>query len=215
MTTALRWFGSKPAIGAGAFVMFACVIAAAGLEAAFYFAIVEQRAAGDDRFQAPELSSLGELGAQLALYIAILLPILGALCWYGEVAAGHWWLGIDLVALDPTGIFHASGPAALFVAGIALWPLMTIIAAIWRSAGMAYHPGIWLKTLRMLGRDYATGVVVFYAVLAAEALVLPAIARALPLPPTAVAFVVTFLGYIPMAIRARLLGEISEPHFRL
>jgi hypothetical protein len=100
----------------------------------------------------------------------------------------------------------------LFRSGIALWPLMTMIAAIGKSVIATYNPIIWIKTLRTFGTDYVIGVLLFYAVLVAEALVIPQIARALTIPLFG-ALIVQFLAYLPMALRARLLGAICAPYY--
>ena len=211
VTSALRYFGHDiPGMGS-----LLLVLIAAGLEAAFYFQIVEQRAAGDDAFQMPEFSGLSEITRPFWRYLMILVPIFAAIIWYGIVAIDDAMAGPAEFFANPPTIFHYGSPALLLVVGVLGWPLMTIIAAIWRSWIMAYHPGIWIKTLKMLGADYAVGAVVFYAILLGETFVLTPILRALPLPTFLALLVGTFVGYIPMGIRARLLGEISEPYFRL
>ncbi|MDB4955719.1 MAG: hypothetical protein JWO36_3288 [Myxococcales bacterium] len=210
VTTILRFLSTGPSLAPRS--SFTVWVIVAGLEASMYFHIVETTASGQESLETPDFTSLGEsLFAPLIRYIFTLVPMIAALVWYGKQAAGTWVYGL-MVFVKPTDIFHYMGPAALLVAGVLLWPLMTMIAAIGRTITATYNPVIWIKTLRTFGGDYLIGVLLFYGVLVAETLVIPPIAEALTIPFVGV-LIVQFLAYLPMALRARLLGEICRPYF--
>jgi len=189
------------------------LVIVAGLEASMYFHIVATTAAGQERLETPDFESLGDsLAGPLIRYIFTLVPMIAAFGWYGSKAAGAWYVGFITFVIDPSDILHYAGPAALLIAAVALWPLMTMIAAIGRSIIATYNPVIWVNTLRTFGIDYVIGVLLFYAILVAEVMVMPSIARSLTIPFVGL-LIVTFVGYIPMALRARLLGAICQPYF--
>jgi hypothetical protein len=140
---------------------------------------------------------------------------------------GLLWLFVDSLSLVEAAIFDelragwsvdvllaSPGPVLLIAAGLLLLPLLTIIAAM-GSARSVLDPRMWLVVLRNVGPTYPAGVMAFYVVWAVEYFVwlplLDAAAAAWSFPViTSVA--VIFLSYLPMALRARLLGGIIEPH---
>jgi hypothetical protein len=199
ITAALRWMAGH-SWGPGATIAW---IMAAGLEASYYFHIVVDSAGGGEHLEPPDFTSLHEdMVAPLVRYVFTLVPIIASLCWYGELVSHSWRMGIFLFTLQPTSIFDYRGPGILFAAGVALWPLMTAIAAIGRSVIATYNPITWFQTLRLFGTRYIAGAVVFYALLVAEAYVLPVLAPLLEVPVVGLVVIQT-VAVIAMALRAR------------
>jgi hypothetical protein len=209
-TTILRAFGSHSfgisGIGLG--------LVATGLEISYYFRLLTSIANGDAHFETPDFSSLGEdVFDPLIRYIATLVPAVIAVFWLGELTSGHWLDGLAVVAVRPHAIFDHFGPGLLFGAWLALWPLMTVIAAIGKSIIATYNPVIWVKTLATLNVRYVVGAVMFYALLLAEAYLLPPLAGLLTIPVVGV-LVVALAANLAMALRGCVLGIVCEPHSR-
>ena len=210
VTGALRWLGSH-AWGPGGIATRGI---AGGIEAAYYFHIIVHFAGGGEHLEMPDLSDLHEdLIDPLRRYVLTLVPMLAAIVWYGEKAFHDWTLGFLGFAMKPHGIFDYPGPGLLFAAALALWPLMTAIAAIGKSIIAAYNPILWVQTLRLFNTRYLLGAVVFYAVLAAEAYILPSLATAIDIPVVGT-MSVQLVAMMLMALRGCVLGAVCEPYFR-
>src|SRR5207248_2422802 len=97
-------------------------------------------------------------------YLAASAPIVFAIVLYGEERFDSAILGFLFVLIDPKGIFDYPLPALLLVVGLLLWPLLTVIAAMSRSALATLNPALWLSSLRVLRTDYLAGAAAFYAV---------------------------------------------------
>lgn len=187
---------------------------ATGLEISYYFRVLTSVAQGDSHFETPDFSSLGEdVFDPLIRYVATLVPMIIAVFWVGEITTGHWLPGLVIVALRPETIFDYSGPGLLFGAWLALWPLMTCIAAIGKSIINAYNPATWVKTLAALNVRYVVGAVMFYALAVAETYAFPQLARVLTIPYLGV-FLIALAMNLAMALRACVLGMVCEPYCR-
>jgi hypothetical protein len=210
ITTPLRWMAARSFIGTG-IVPWAI---AAGLEASYYFHIVVDSGNGGKHLEMPDFSDLYDnLFAPLARYVLTLVPITISICWYGTELAHSWSAGLLALLIQPASIFRYPGPATLFVVTLALWPLMTAIAAIGNSVIEAYNPIIWFKTLRLFGKRYVAGATVFYALLVAESYILPQLGALLSIP-IAGALALQMIALVAMALRGRVLGLVCEPYFR-
>jgi hypothetical protein len=187
-------------------------LVATGLEISYYFRVLTSVASGETEFHTPDFSSLGEdVFDPLIRYIATLVPMIVAVFWLGQVTTGHWLHGLALIAERPHAIFDYPGPGLLFGAWLALWPLMTMIAAIGRSIINTYNPWTWVKTLAMLKMRYVIGASMFYALLLAEAYMIPPLAGVLAIPYLGVLTVALLLNLV-MALRACVLGIVCEPY---
>jgi len=210
VTGALRWLGGHAWGPTG----MATRGIAGGIEAAYYFHIIVHFAGGGEHLEMPDLTNLHEdIIDPLRRYVLTLAPMIAAIFWYGEKAFHDWMLGFPVFALAPQHIFDYTGPGTLFAVGLALWPLMTAIAAIGKSIIAAYNPILWVQTLRLFNTRYLVGAVVFYAVLAAEAYILPAMALAIDIPVVGVVSV-QLVAMMLMALRGCVLGAVCEPYFR-
>jgi hypothetical protein len=202
VSAVLRWAG------------FFGLIIAAGLQASYYFHIVVDSGRGSEHLDTPEFSDVFDsLLAPLVRYIAILVPMIAAVCWYASELARDWKVGVSLVLVRPHGIFAYPGPALLFVVALALWPLMTVIAAISSSTFEAYNPVTWFKSLRLFGRRYIAGALVFYALLVADSYLLPELGGLRSIPYAGVV-VLQLITTIAMALRASVLGLVCEPYLK-
>jgi hypothetical protein len=202
VTALLRWSGNT--------ITWAM---AAGLEASYFFHIVVDSAGGGKQLELPDFSSVyDDMIEPLRRYALTLVPIAAAIIWYGVKLEHDWSAGVAAIAAHPHSILHYPGPAALLVAGLALWPLMTAIAAIGRSVLAAYNPVVWFQSLRLFGMRYIAGAIVFYALLVGEAYAVPALAPLLSIP-IAGAFAIQSVSILAMALRARVLGAVCEPYF--
>jgi hypothetical protein len=210
ITAVLRWM-AVGSFGPGRTIAW---IMAAGLEASYYFHIVVDSGGGSKHLESPDFSSVyDDMVEPLKRYLLTLVPIAAAIIWYGVKLSHEWSAGIVAFEDSPHSIFDYAGPGALFAAGLALWPLMTVIAALGRSAIAAYNPIAWVQTLRLFGTRYIAGAVVVYALLVAEAYLVPALAP-LRHAPIVGAFAIQFVAVIAMALRARVLGYVCEPYFK-
>jgi hypothetical protein len=187
-------------------------LVAAGVEISYYFRVLTSIASGETEFRTPDFTSLGEdVFDPLIRYVLTLVPMIIAVFWLGQITSGHWVEGVALMAERPHAIFDYPGPGVLFGAWLALWPLMTMIAAIGRSTISTYNPWTWVTTLAMLKTRYVVGASIFYALLVAEAYVLPPLAGVLAIPYVG-ALAVGFLLKLAMALRACVLGIVCEPY---
>jgi len=88
-----------------------------------------------------------------------------------------------------------------------------LIAAIGRSIINTYNPWTWIKTLALLKLRYVVGASMFYALLLAEAYMIPPLAGVLAIPYVGVLAVALLLNFA-MALRACVLGIVCEPYGR-
>jgi hypothetical protein len=188
------------------------------LEASVYFRMVTQTAYGEREISPPDVTDLADdLAGPLVRYLVATLPILAAAMWYGEARFDSMLLGILSLQLGFSNLLDYPGPAVLMAAGIVLLPLLTVIAAVSRSALAVANPALWVHSLRVLGTTYPVAVVAFYAMLGFEVFALGPVLVKLQLEysiPVVTTFIALFAGYLAMALRARLLGGLCEPYFR-
>ncbi len=190
----------------------ALALVATGLEISYYFRVLTSVAWGERELRVPDFSSLGEdVFDPLIRYLVALVPMIIAVFWLGEITNGHWIHGLALIAVRPHAIFDHAGPGLLFAAWLALWPLMTVIAAIGRSIINTYNPVTWMKTLAMLKTRYVVGASIFYALLLAESYAIPPLAGLLAIPYVGV-LAVAFVMNLAMALRGCVLGIVCEPY---
>jgi hypothetical protein len=190
----------------------ALALLASGLEIAYYFRVLTSVAWGETEFRTPDVSNLVEdVFDPMIRYVATLVPMIIAVFWLGEITTGHWLHGLVLIALQPDAIFHYSGPGLLFGAWLALWPLMTVIAAIGQSIISTYNPWTWVTTLALLKMRYVVGAMMFYALLLAESYMIAPLAGLLAIPYVGVVAIALVLN-LSMALRACVLGVVCEPH---
>jgi hypothetical protein len=180
-----------------------------GIEAAVYFHIVTQVAWGHDELNPPDFEDLWEGAFAPALrYIASYIPLVIGLVWGGLRM-------LDLLQ-NPRGSLSGLGaPAALILAWVILWPLMTAVAALGRSMFAMYNPLVWAHTLRVLGMDYAVGAMAFWAVLGVETFLLyPAMFAFVDKVdiPILGGYVAAFVVLVPKALRAMIVGEMCKPY---
>ena len=120
-----------------------------------------------------------------------------------------------LFAMDAALLFDGGGlPAILLCIGVALLPLLTIVAAVSGSVVSVLNPLIWVHAIRILGATYVVGALCFYAVLLVESLVWMPLLLDLRTEvdiPVITTLVTLFLAYLPMALRGRVLGGMVEP----
>lgn len=185
------------------------------LEASTYFHIVERSAFGDEDLEPPEFHQIWDsVILPLLRYAAASLPVLIGLIWYA-VASDTFLQAPLVLAADPWRIFDHGGPAVLVCGGLVLLPVMTMAAAITRSVLRTLHPLVWFDTARAMGRDWVLVTAAFLGLVVVESAVWMPVAAKLTasLPSTVLATIaLSFLGYVPMVMRARLLGASIEPY---
>lgn len=185
------------------------------IDIAVYVHLVTRTALGKPGLRPEDFDDLQQsVFAPAGRYLLALLPIGAGVLWYV-------WDRVVVPADDLAGSSYAIlteasalGPTLLIAAGVLLLPLLTIIAAM-GSARSVIDPRMWLVALRGVGPTYPAGALAFYAVWAVEYLLwLPLLERAAGAVsiPVVTTVLVTFLSYLPMVLRARLLGGIIEPH---
>jgi hypothetical protein len=186
-----------------------------GAEAWVYFSIVELTANGRNDFDARIDNVVDDIFMPMFRYLVALLPILIGVISFALEYSQNLRAGVETFEADPRMVVRYVRPLAIILAGLALWPLMTAIAAISKSIFDMLNPMVWVQTLRDMGTDYIVGAIAFYVVLALELFLWEPIVRTaalkVPMPFVTVTLVV-FLGHIPMALRARILGTMSEPY---
>jgi hypothetical protein len=207
----LLYWGAAHTMGIWVIVGF---VLAFGLEASVYFQIVEHTAHGVLELEVPEFQNAwSDIVGPAFRCIAAGMPMVAAVLWFAS-QLGDVWTGVPIVLARPGLIFGSPGPALLLVVGILMWPMLTLAGAMSRSVAAMYDPRSWVRTLRVMGREYWAGVLAFYGVLAVD------VFTVLPLRywlmehvqiPVVTGLLATFAGYFPMALRARLLGAAAEP----
>lgn len=182
---------------------------ALGLECVVAFRIVSTSGAGADRFEAPDGDELGEVMGAAVRYLVALLPLILSLVWFAMSTHAK-----APVPSPGTLLANLGPPALAILASIILWPLFTVIAAMSNSSLAILNPLIWVKTLRIMGRDYVVGALAFYAVFALEIFAIVPLAAAVNLAIPFVGIVLAlFITYLPLALRARILGELVRPYY--
>jgi hypothetical protein len=208
----LRW-SAQHAPGILSIVALVLVV---GFEAVVYFHIVERSAFGEDDLEAPELDNFVEyIVLPFLRYVVALLPLAVGVIWFASVAARDLQSGVSAFEHNPRLVLEHHEPLIMIVVGLVLWPLLTMIAALTRSLVQMLNPLRWYETLKTLKLDYAIGCVGFYTVLGLEIFVWT---------PLRVAFlqkvniwgvstvIFLFLGYVPMALRGRILGTTLQEY---
>jgi hypothetical protein len=175
----------------------------AGLEIGVFFQITRSSAQGDKTLEAPDFVSIYDSVVQpIILVVVAALPMLVA----GYIATEQ------LLASDVPRGDWPMGPLVLFLAGIALYPLLLTIAAIDRDAMRVLNPVIWLQSLASLGTSYLVASAVFYGLWAIEAYVIVDIAFSITSSGVfGASLPALMLLYVPRVLRYRLLGALCEP----
>lgn len=187
------------------------------LECSMYFRFVSQTAFGIRDIRSPDLTDVQEdLFAPLLRYIVALLPILVAAAWWGQQQLNSFVFGILLFSFNIPAVLASKGPAVLFVAGVLILPLTTIVAAISKSAIAVLNPAVWVSSLRVLGPSYLVACAAYYAVMAFEYFALVPVALELNVQhsiPVVTSMATAIVGYLTMSLRARILGGLCEPYY--
>lgn len=183
-----------------------------GLELGLYFYLVRQTSHGAE-IDAPDFTDLGDVLGPIPLYLAALAPFLLAGVVFG-LERGSLLAGLVAALGDPR-LLASSPLATLLVAlGILLLPVTTLIAVMSGSVLATLDPRRWVGALRALGDTYVAALVAFSLVLVVELFVLrPLLAIAIsavdvPYLGSAIAHLVL---YVPLALRARILGALYQP----
>jgi hypothetical protein len=188
---------------------FIAVVLVAALQLATYFHFIYQTALGEEGVDLGRL--LEDLGGAMIRFGLAWSPILFAMAGFGEPTFGSSLFGLVVCLTDPQLIFESTGPATLYVIGILLLPLLTVIAAISHQSIEVLNPWIWIHTLKVLGPTYPVAAAIFYGTYGLERFVWD------PMMHKYITFAVVpalALTYLPMLLRARILGLLCEPHLR-
>lgn len=206
ITSILYWMGSS-----------ITSMIARGIEASIYFHMVVESANGKDDIHPPDFTDLGDLLGPVRRYFVALLPLLIGFVWLAFSLAGDIFGSFDLAPGGLSVLLDYPGPMLLIVSGVLLLPLMSIIAAVSHSSFDVINPQQWVRALRIVGpASYGVGAVLFYVVWLLDIMlirpVVLASAASIPIPmlPSVLAM---FLIYLPLALRARILGGLIEPYF--
>ena len=212
ITTPIYWaIGNNMSM----FLALIGIVIVKSFELATYFRFVSQTAFGEKPDTLDITDIWDDLIGPLVRYIAACLPIVAAVIWFGDTI-GSVTIGALVFMMDQTIIFEFPGPATLYLVGMLLLPLLTVIAAVSRSAFDVLNPAIWLQSLRILGATYAVGALAYYLVLAFEIVFWNSMLLELRLDnpvPFVTPVLVNALTYLSMALRARILGVLCEPYF--
>lgn len=205
----LMWFYLPQSMAS---VMIASLIIG-GLSWAVYFNMIECTACGLEDL--PLRSLLGVVRPVMWM-VAAHLPITAGGIWLAIATARSWsdWLRPDDISF---AILEANpGPAALILLGVLLLPLLLALAALTRSFFAILNPANWWRVLRIMGITYLFAASAFYALYLAHIFLYDPYVRAqIPslLEDSAMAtLAIYFLGYVPMAVQARLLGAMCRPY---
>ena len=208
ITTVMRWMSANSwgLAGVGAAWI------ALGLEASYYFRIVESKAAGDDALATPDFSNLHyDIVGPAVRYVLSLAPVVVALAWWAS-RSGLGWIGFRGALESPQVVWPDVGPSTLLVASIVLWPLMTAIAAISRSVIAMFNPAVWWSTLRSFGMRYVIGATMFYALMAAHYYALRGLVQVVGTGFVAL-LAIQVVSILAFALRGAVLGVVCEPYF--
>lgn len=187
-----------------------------GLEISIYFHMVMRTAHGQEDLQAPDFDNIfDDLLAPIGRYVVAFSPILAGMLVYGKLQHDEALMGFVLL-FKPTLVLDQPIAAALFFGGIALLPLLTAIAAMSGSALSVLNPKLWAESLRVMAPTYPVAAVCFYGVLAFEYLwyspfLMQDLRPELDIPLLG-SWLVFALSYLPLALRARILGAMCQPY---
>ncbi len=204
---------SRTAVGVfgmvGAFIV-------AGLEVMTFFYFILQTAHGARVDALPSVDDVWEdLVDPVFLYLAATRPIIVGVLMWGETHYGTVWAGLAALAVDPTLMIDTSVSGLIIIAGVALLPLLTAIAALSRSFLSILNPVLWVESLRIMWATYPIAAACYYAVWSFEAFVWTdvraGIYDGLDIP-VLTTYIVHLLGYLPMALTGRIIGAMCEPY---
>lgn len=186
------------------------------LESTVYLAVIAQTASGESEVHPPDITHVEDDVVRPTLrYLAASLPIAIGILWFVTESTSSLRL-LDVVGGQPQALLDEPMPALLIVVGMFLLPLLTLVAATCYSISAVLNPVVWVRALQVVGSDYFLAMVLFHSVFAFEVFVwLPWLADLywqLDIP-VLVLVATTFLGYLPMFVRARLLGLLIEPRY--
>lgn len=189
---------------------------ARGIEASIYFHMVVESANGKDDIHPPDFTDLSDIFGPVRRYFVALLPLFAGLVWLGlELALGIFDI-FEMGEVDLGLLVQHPGPMLVILLGVALLPLMSIIAAVSHSSFDVINPQQWVRALRIVGPAYGVGAVLFYVVWLLDMMLITPLAAGLaeyiPIP-ILPAVLVMFISYLPLALRARILGGLIEPYF--
>lgn len=180
---------------------FAVTIFIAGVEVSIFFQIASSSAQGAKHLQAPDF---------LSIFDSVIYPILLVIVAAAPMLLAGYWATSQLFQGFPDGWPH--GPLALFLAGVALFPLLLTIAAMDRSVERVLNPAVWVESLRAFGTSYLVAAAGFYVLWLVEVFVFARAATQIESAPMFGASVPALIVfYIPRILRYRLLGALCEP----
>jgi hypothetical protein len=209
----LEWAGGQPG---NMFWIFA-VILVWGLKTSTYFHMIQRTANGSETMESPDFDNLFDdfLWPVLLILLAS-LPLLVGIFWYGEERFGVWEGGF-LLLLEPTDIFNYPIPMVLVILGFALLPLLTAIAALSHSALSVVNPRLWIESLRAMAGTYPIAVAAFYGVVALDIFIYSRVLLEISYEidvPILTRLLITLLAFLPMALKARILGGLCRPYLK-
>ena len=189
-----------------------------GLEFTVFFGIVSNTATGQDTIRFRDCWRLGgSLFSSIWRFLAAYLPLIVAVIWLAaSLDRPILPMLSDKQLYTSVALLHIGAPLFAVVGAIALLPLLILVAAMSNSAFEVLDPRLWLRTLHEIGPSYIVGALAFYGIFAVEITVLYPRLEQLALATDSAlfgAFLTTFLGYIPIAIRMRLLGALLRRYF--
>ena len=174
-----------------------------GIELSVFFHLVQQSGAGkhDDEIHPGDFSNAwNDIYEPIERLLAAMLPLIGVLFW------SHVSLGS--VALIASSGLHL----AALIAVLMLFPLLLLHAALGGSVFDVLNPLSLARTLRVFGARYWIAAPIFYVLLASYLLWGGLCAPALVSIPMFGRILGLFVGYVFMAMAAKLFGLLLEPH---
>lgn len=216
LTAPLMWATGNNISGILGLIGFFFIL---GLEIMIYFQIVMRTAHGEEEMESPDFDNVfDDFFAPVGRYILALSPIIAGMFVFGEAMLDNALLGALVLLLKPSLVFEHNLAAVLFCSGVILLPLLTASAALGRSASAVLNPALWIQNLKIMWATYPIAVAAYYVVLAFDFLVFRELlfmdlAPSIPIPILGTWLIVS-VSYLPMVLRARILGAMCRPYLR-
>ncbi len=186
-------------------------------ELTIFFGILTATAQGKNKIEISDIIRLDEsVYAPLKRFIAAHVPLIIGVFWWGFSLVDQSVIDLLLGGDMRVGAIleQLTLPTLAVLLGFFLLPLLITVAAVTDSALTVLYPKRWLQALRVLGKRYLPAAGLFYLIYIFEMLleifVLRKLASAIDMVIVSLP-IITFIGYIPYAIRMRVLGGMLAP----
>lgn len=193
------------------------ILMTTAFEAGIYITVMRAVAQGRHRLIPRTAEFAYDYGRVAMRYFVFLVPIKLALLMYDSAPNGegihHWSLGGVFFVSDIPALVQSPGQAFFVGAGLVLLPYVSIAIAVSNSLVHTFSPRHALRLLRVLGVEFIVVALMFYGILLFEIVIWVPVCwewSARIDTPVITSVVLRFLIYVPMFLRAYILGALAS-----